>query len=272
VIKKLAALMYGLASFASLANAADLPRRDLASAPALAPVFTWAGFYVGTQTAAINLDGNVRTNGNAANTIAEVATGRRPASLSLTESNLASGAQVGFNVQWGSVVLGLEGDLAFADVSPRAIFVGTLNDPSAFRQDLEWFGTARGRVGFAFDQALIYATGGLAFGDVTNSVALLRNTDFAFQHVGRSSDWAVGYTVGAGVEFLLPAFLGNFSIVGRLLGANSVTVKAEYLYFDLGDKNVLVNALPGFGINSFTSNFETKGHIGRLGFNYRFGT
>ena len=110
MIKKLAALMYGLASFASLANAADLPGRDLPPAPALAPVFTWAGFYVGTQTAAINLDGNVRTNGNAANTIAEVATGRRPASLSLTESNLASGAQVGFNVQWGSVVLGLEGD------------------------------------------------------------------------------------------------------------------------------------------------------------------
>src|SRR5829696_709131 len=114
--------MYGLASFATLANAADLPRRDLAPAPALAPVFTWAGFYVGTQTAAINLDGNVRTNGNAANTIAEVATGQRPASLSLTETNLASGAQAGFNVQWGSVVLGVEGDLAFADVSPRAIW------------------------------------------------------------------------------------------------------------------------------------------------------
>jgi outer membrane immunogenic protein len=118
-------------------------------------------------------------------------------------------------------------------------------------------------VGFAFDQALIYATGGVAFGDVTNTVAFLRNTDFVFQHVGRSIDWGVGYTVGAGVEFLLPAFLGN---------ASFATVKAEYLYFDLGDKNVLVNALPGFGINSFTSKFETKGHIGRLGFNYRFGT
>jgi hypothetical protein len=49
--------------------------------------------------------------------------------------------------------------------------------------------------------------------DVTNSVAFLRDTDFAFQHAGRSSDWAVGYAVRAGVEFLLPAFLGNFSIV-----------------------------------------------------------
>jgi outer membrane immunogenic protein len=272
VVKYLLVLLCGLASVAGSAFAADLPKREIGPAPALAPVFTWAGFYIGTQTAAINLDGNVRTSGNAGSTIAEVASLRRPGSLSLDDTNLASGAQVGFNVQYGAIVLGLEGDLAFADVSPRSLFFSPASDPSAFRQDLEWFGTARGRVGFAFDQALIYATGGLAFGDVTNKVAFLRNTDFAFQHMGRSSDWGVGYAIGGGVEFLLPAFLGDFSIVGRLLGASSVTVKAEYLYFDLGDKNVLVNAVPGAGINSFTSNFETKGHTGRIGFNYRFGT
>ena len=120
------------------------------------------------------------------------------ASLSADASNLASGAQVGFNAQFGSVVVGVEGDLAFPDVSPRATFFSPLNDPSAFRQDLDWFGTARGRAGIAFDQMLIYATGGVAFGDVTNSVAFLRNTDLAFQYAGRSSDWAVGYTVGGG--------------------------------------------------------------------------
>ena len=47
---------------------------------------------------------------------------------------------------------------------------------------------------------------------------------------------------------------------------------AEYLYFDLGEKSLVVNALPGVALNSFTSQFETRGHIGRLGFNYRFGT
>jgi len=127
-------------------------------------------------------------------------------------------------------------------------------------------------VGVAFDRVLVFATGGLAFADATNRVSFHRNTDFAFQYVGRSSDWAVGYAAGAGVEFLLPAALERFSFIGRLIGASSVTVRAEYLYFDLGDKNVLVNAVPGVGLNSFTSNFETKGHIGRVGFNYRFGT
>ena len=71
---------------------------------------------------------------------------------------------------------------------------------------------------------------------------------------------------------MLPASLGRFSLLGQLIGSSSVTIKAEYLYFDLGDKNVLVNPVPGFGVNSFTTNVDTKGHIGRIGFNYRFGT
>ena len=199
-----------------------------------------------------------RTSGNAAGTISDIAANRRPASLSTDASNLASGAQVGFNAQFGSVVVGVEGDLAFPDVSPRATFFSLLNDPSAFRQDLDWFGTARGRAGIAFDQVLIYATGGVAFGDVTNSVAFLRNTDLAFQYAGRSSDWAVGYTVGGGVEVLLPPSLGKFSLLGQLIGSSSVTVKAEYLYFDLGDKNVLVNPVTGFGANSFTTMWTPK--------------
>jgi outer membrane immunogenic protein len=261
-----------VAAWPVMAAAADLPQRDFPSVPMAAPVFTWAGFYFGTQTAAISLDGKFRTSGNAAGTVSDIAANRRPASLSNDASNLASGAQVGFNAQFGSVVVGVEGDLAFPDVSPRATFFSPLNDPSAFRQDLDWFGTVRGRAGIAFDQVLVYASGGVAFGDVTNSVAFLRNTDLAFQYAGRSSDWAVGYTVGGGIEVLLPPSLGKFSLLGQLIGANSVTIKAEYLYFDLGDKNVLVNAVPGFGVNSFTTNVETKGHIGRIGFNYRFGT
>ena len=201
--KRVVFFAMAVAAWPTMAAAADLPQRDFPSVPVAAPVFTWAGFYLGTQTAAINLDGRFRTSGNAAGTISDLAANRRPASLSADASNLASGAQVGFNAQFGSVVVGVEGDLAFPDVSPRATFFSPLNDPSAFRQDLDWFGTARGRAGIAFDQVLIYATGGVAFGDVTNSVAFLRNTDLAFQYAGRSSDWAVGYTVGGGVEVLL---------------------------------------------------------------------
>ena len=59
------------------------------------------------------------TSGNAAGTISDIAANRRPASLSADASNLASGAQVGFNAQFGSVVVGVEGDLAFPDKTLR---------------------------------------------------------------------------------------------------------------------------------------------------------
>jgi outer membrane immunogenic protein len=261
-----------LAGFAGPVLAADLPRHAPPTAVPIAPVFTWAGFYFGTNTAVINVHGTIRTYGNAPNTLSEIASGQRPSSVSSDNTNFASGAQIGFNTQFGSTVIGVEADLTYGGVSRREISFGALNEPNIFRQDLDWLGTARARAGVAFDQVLVYATGGLAFADVTNRVSFHRATDSAFQYLGRSSDWAVGYTVGGGVEFMLPAALERFSFIGRLIGASSVTVRAEYLYFDLGEKSVIVNALPCVALNSFTSHFETRGHIGRVGFNYRFGT
>ena len=267
----LASLVSG--TFAASALAADLPPRAAPPLIPMAPAFTWSGFYIGTHTGAISLNGDIRTNGNAANTIANVTANRRPAVLSTDDDfTMMSGIQAGYNVQFGSIVLGVEGDISHAGVKARDVFFSTLNDPSFFRQELHTFGTARARVGLAFDQVLVYATGGLAGASFTDRVAFLRNTDNAFQFVGRRSTTEYGYTVGGGVEFSLPESLRQFAFIGNLLNASAVTVRAEYLYFDLGDRNVLVNAVPGAGLNSYTTRFESTGHIGRIGFNYRFGT
>src|SRR5215203_1628017 len=138
-----------------------------------------------------------QTNGNAANIIANVTANRRPAVLSTDDDfTMMSGIQAGYNVQFGSIVLGVEGDISHAGVKARDVFFSTLNDPSFFRQELHTFGTARARVGFAFDQVLVYATGGLAGANFTDRVAFLRNTDNAFQFVGRRSTTEYGYTVG----------------------------------------------------------------------------
>lgn len=75
---------------------------------------------------------------------------------------------------------------------------------------LDYFGTARGRLGYAFDRTLIYATGGFAYGD--------GNEDFRY-----------GYTVGGGVEF---AF-NNF----QLFGSSAVTFKIEGLYVNLSESD-----------------------------------
>jgi outer membrane immunogenic protein len=270
-VKKLALASTALIALAGTAAAADLPRRVLAPMAPVAPVFTWSGFYLGTHSGVLFTESRVRTSGNAANTIFDVDTNRRPPSLSIDDWDTISGAQIGYNLQFGAFVAGIEADISYVGLEARETFVSTLDDRSQFRQELDFFGTVRGRIGFVFDQVFVYATGGFAYGDVTNRVRFF-NPAGTLQFAGRSSDIETGYAVGGGVEFVLPPALQLFNIVGPLLGASAVTVKAEYLYFDLGDRNVTVNAIPGVGLNSYTSNFETSGHIGRIGFNYRFGS
>jgi len=67
------------------------------------------------------------------------------------------------------VVVGVEADIQAADVQDT--FHGTTDNGLVgfARQDLEWFGTVRGRLGWAFDHTLIYGTGGFAYGRVEDS-------------------------------------------------------------------------------------------------------
>ncbi len=249
---------FALVALGGTAMAADLPSRKGPVLAPIAPIFTWTGFYVGVNAGVIFTDNDIRTSGNAANTIANVAANRRPPSLSNNDEGFTIGGQVGYNYQIGNIVIGAEADLAYTDLKSTARFTSTLNDPSTFRQDLEYLGTVRLRIGYALDRFLVYATGGVAYGDVTNSADFFSNAagnPLAF--TGSRSDVEVGYAVGGGVEY---AFTNNLSL------------KAEYLYYDLGERNVVVNAVPGVGLNSYTSRFENNGHIVRAGLNYRFST
>jgi outer membrane immunogenic protein len=72
---------------------------------------------------------------------------------------------------------------------------------------------------------------------------------------GATSETRAGWTIGAGIEW---GFAHNWS------------VKAEYLYYDLGDTTV-IGLSPAFPASSNVTNFENDGHIARVGVNYRFG-
>ena len=104
---------------------------------------------------------------------------------------------------------------------------------------------------------MIYATGGLAYGEVRNNAAFF-GTAGQLQFAGGTSRTEVGYTVGGGIEH---AFTPNWS------------VKAEYLYYDLGANTVNVALVPGSGgaPTGYNSRFENDGHIVRAGLNYKFG-
>lgn len=173
------------------------------------------------------------------------------------------GAQVGYNGQFApNWVAGFETDLqGSGEAATDCLYQCVL--PAAFgfnrnltiEQRLDWFGTARARLGWTNGPALIYATGGLAYGHVTTDVAF---SDFNFGTPASGSahidTMKVGWTAGFG---------GEMQIAGNWTG------KLEYLYVDLGNREGFVDQIVPGG-STFSENVSFKTHIVRSGLNYKF--
>ena len=267
------------------ASAADLPRR--AAPPPVftpVPVFTWTGFYAGLHSAyAFTENDNIRTRGNTPATRANVANGFRAASLNNDVdgfANVGGGAGVNFQLTPGTgFVFGAAFDLTWTDLQKNRGFIGAPNpnfggarNPSVYSQELDYLGTVNGKLGYAFDRLLVYGTAGLAFGQV-NYGANFFSTTGALQFTGGFDNrFETGYNYGGGIEYAIPedSFLSYFA-VGKLLGLKAdVTIKAEYIRYDLGSRNVVIGSVAP-SVGSYTSRFSTEGSIVRAGFNYKFG-
>ena len=163
---------------------------------------------------------------------------------------------------------------SYAYFGPVIPGVNTAPDPSNLRQRLDYLGTVTGRLGYAFDRVLVYGTGGFAYGNVNYSAGFF-NPAGTLAYAGKYNDMETGYVYGGGIEWAIPTdnFLNRFNFVGGLIGASALTLKVEYLHYDLGSRNVLVNAT-GFApvTGSYTSRFSTEGNIVKAGFNYKFGS
>jgi outer membrane immunogenic protein len=221
---RLFAVLAGTAAMAlasASASAADLPVRAAPPAPivAAAPIFTWTGFYAG-----VNAGYGWNTNDD------DVVIGGVTFEAD-DEGGFVGGGQVGYNYQIGTFVIGAEADIQYADIGGDNDFGGILDDDDSD----SWFGTVRARAGWAFDRALIYATGGLAYGEINNGFS-------------SSDDVSVGWTIGGGVEY---AF------------TNNLTAKVEGLYVNLEqDDDVPV----------VVGQEETEFGLIRAGLNYKFTT
>ena len=195
-MKKILLASVALFGFAGAASAADLPARAAPPAPIVAavPLFTWTGFYVG-----VNAGYGWSNDDFDAVDLADED----------DDGGFVGGAQVGYNYQIGSFVVGLEGDIQYADFGGDDRFDfdgdGILDDDF---NNSDWFGTVRARAGVAFDRALIYATGGFAF-----------------------ADDASGWTVGGGLEY---AFTNNLSAKIEGLYVN-LDQDNDFLGFDIDD-------------------------------------
>jgi outer membrane immunogenic protein len=248
-------------AFVQNAVAADLPARPVYKAPAVAPVVApWTGFYVGgnfgygwsrdrdvivdeTLDGAPFIDGTWPGFGRFGN---------------LEMNGIFGGGQAGYNWQTGSWVLGIEADIQGADIDGSATatlpYIDALDTITVTTTGkLDWFGTVRARLGFAWDRALFYATGGVAFGEVKYRQVM---TDtFLFDAVGSGKSDSVGWTVGGGIEYL---FAPNWS------------VKAEYQFLDFGTKRFTFPEIgpdPGFAIST---DLRSEFHTARVGLNYHF--
>jgi outer membrane immunogenic protein len=249
---------------AQTASAADLPRKaPPMAAPIVAPVYNWTGFYFGGHAGwgwNENDSGTTFVPGGLAFGGTGGVTGAGAFGVSNDTDGGMLGAQIGVNYQINMWVVGIEADLSWVDWD-RGYTVGPLLDavgvaiPGSFQTasgGMDWFGTVRGRLGFAANNLLVYITGGFAFGDTDHSVttSFLATGGGVFTATG--GDTRAGWTFGGGLEW---GFAPNWS------------VKAEYLYYDLGDTTISST----IGPDTVTTTFDNDGHIARIGLNYRFG-
>jgi outer membrane immunogenic protein len=263
------------------------------SASAQAPAFNWTGPYVGLNAgydfdAATRFD---RTTGSMANNNSALALGLRPVAQSLHGNGFTGGGQVGYNWQLGNrfnfggagMVIGAEADAQYMDVNRTQTFSNTTNygaldvpgtTPTTrvnqYEGDLDFLGTVRGRVGFTHDNMLFYGTGGYAYGDVQRRTTYYGpNAPTTPYFTGQNNGMRSGFTYGGGVEVAVPtgSFLDRFNV----FHATAVTIKAEYLHYDLGSDTLNMPGVNGGStIGGYTSRVRTDGDLVRAGINYKF--
>jgi outer membrane immunogenic protein len=264
----------------SPAAAEGVAKRTAAAFNALAaPTYNWTGFYIG-----VNLGGSFG-NSSTSYTIAGVPFGGTTERM----DGVLGGLQAGYNWQTGRTVFGFETDLqatSQSGVSSLVDFIpGTPGTPGVpcifsdgpgtpcrpgtgipgvpgipavtgiitYQNQLPWFGTFRGRIGYTpAERWLVYATGGLAYGEVRTIETLTASgTSLAFS----SSALRLGWTLGGGIETVI---------------AKGWTARFEYLYIDFGTvTDLFIGIAP---ITPIGAQSHVTDNIVRISANYHFGS
>jgi outer membrane immunogenic protein len=244
-------ILIGISSLALLigtpALAADLPVK--APPLAQAPVYSWTGFYVGAQAGYGFSDNRSSFSGFDA--------GDTPPPQSPNGNGFVGGGEVGYNFQFGSLVGGFEADLSYAHIHGTATGVSAFGVVQPVEQDINWLGTIRARLGAVpADRLLLFVSGGAAFGGIGLSSGLNPGVNCAVTSCGSGTISATnsGWTVGGGMEYAW---------------SNQLSLKAEYLFVDLGSASLTYPITLAVSQSTTTSEFRTN--IIRFGVNYKLG-
>jgi outer membrane immunogenic protein len=247
---------------ASTSFAADIAKPVYKAPPVVVPAYNWTGFYIGGNAGYGWGDRDVTiTHNNAAFFGGAFAAGATPSLYHLSTSGFVGGGQVGYNWQAGAWVFGIEGDISYTGLQEtqniNTAIPPFVNGFGSASHDLNWLATVRGRIGYAWDNFLVFGTGGVAWGDVEYRYS------FAFPATNElysltTSKTQTGWTVGGGFEY----------------GIGAWSFKAEYLYFNLNDGGTYAAIPSGAGTIPGRTHFatfdDTTGQIVRVGLNYRF--
>ncbi len=183
-----------------------------------------------------------------------------PFNHSRSGASFIGGGQIGYNFQSGNIVYGLEGDVQvmrnrdtlsgqLLEFTPGVLPTGsyTRNTFATYSIERQWQATFRGRVGYAWDRLLVYATGGLAVTSLKTGGNYTFQTligpalapfpgappqNFSAAGVGSSQDY-IGVTFGGGFEYAL---------------TNNWSLGAEYRFADFGKQDVTLVTAPAAGV------------------------
>ncbi len=199
------------------------------------------GFHAGLAQSEATWDSLIGRNGNQTFLLTN--------GSSHTATGWLSGVQTGIDVQTGRLVIGAGASLSYMPIEHRvtATTIAFAYD-TEFTENINWIGTVTGRVGYAFDNVLLYGKGGAAIAGV-DYIWVVHGVGSLLD---KGSQTRFGWTAGAGAEY---AFRNNWS------------ASIEYNYVALGAKS------EPFGVGAgamFSHNATTDLHLVKAGLNYRF--
>jgi outer membrane immunogenic protein len=257
--KKLAIVGAVVALIGTPAFAADL------GAPPLPPVVTppsWTGFYLGVHA-------GWAWSSNESATQVETFGSRiitAPLLFNMDNDSPIAGLQAGYNYQFSSWVVGIEGDISGARLStsqPLISVISIINCPVAscgsatVAEDIQWLASVRGRLGYAWGPGLLYVTGGGAWADVKYSGST--STSLAGPSplfITSFTSTVSGPVVGGGYEWMITP---NWTLRGEFL----------HYRFDKAQAAALTSSsAPGFAVNYTWSRFDVN--VARVAVNYKF--
>lgn len=243
-----AAAIVAAFAVASSAQAADIARPVYKAAPVIVPIYNWSGFYIGGHAGYgwAKADTTVLDNLSGAfprNTV-----------FSSKPDGFLGGLQAGVNWQTGAWVFGIEGEYSWTSIDDHNVFNSrtVAGFTNAQDRDLDYVATVAGRIGYAWNNSLLYFKGGWAWTSTSN-FAVTRNAAGAVVTTSTADSDRDGWLIGAGWEY---GFAPNWSF------------KVEYNYMDFGSKDGFAQFTVGASPRPRSTNLDMQ--VIKAGVNYRF--